>query len=92
MKDELRACPFCGEPFEFSEIPEPGIEVRHYNKKCHLGQFIGWYKTKDQAIQILNTRPIEDELRAENERVKTILAKLDYEEYIKLIPNEDKPE
>ena len=39
-----------------------------------------------------NTRPVEDELRAENERLKTVVGNYEQEDYERHILDEDKPE
>ena len=62
---ELEPCPFCGMSFVYSEISDEGVEVRHYNKDCHIEQFVGWFKTREEAVRKLNSRPLEDALRAQ---------------------------
>jgi hypothetical protein len=61
--DEFANCPFCGEPFVFAEISDPGIEVRHENEECRLYGFVGWFDNKEDAIKAMNPRPIESALR-----------------------------
>ncbi len=59
---ELKKCPFCGEPFIFREIADPGIEVVHYSDSCILEQLIGWFENEEEAIEKLNHRPLEAEI------------------------------
>ncbi len=58
--DELKACPFCGGHIYAEEYPS-GIDAHCTNKKCILYGKSLFCLTIDK----LNTRPIEDALRAE---------------------------
>lgn len=61
----LRPCPFCAKPVILNEIMDDyGIELRHESKDCPLDGFLGWFETKEQAINSnFNNRPIEDILK-----------------------------
>jgi len=58
--DELKACPFCGGHIYAEEYPS-GIDAHCTNKKCILYGKSLFCLTIDK----LNTRPIEDALRAD---------------------------
>ena len=65
MTDELKACPFCGGP--------GGNIHKDHDRNCYFfvketidGQMYG-------CVDEWNTRPIEDALRAEIERLKWVL-------------------
>jgi hypothetical protein len=58
---ELKPCPFCGEKMEHSEI-EPGMTLCS-NPDC-------WFYATYIPVMVLNTRPIEDGLRAELARLQ----------------------
>lgn len=71
-ENELRPCPFCGEPAD-----------DRYNRlaKCSNKQCLMNYWIEDDADFYIrddwNTRPIEDELRAEIERLKVRIEELE---------------
>ena len=72
MSKELRECPFCGgEDVEY--LPDGfgnwlvGCVTCDYRIQCVSC-------TEDEAIRYWNTRPAEDALRAENERLKVALS------------------
>jgi len=66
--NELKPCPFCGEPFYFY-YPNAGIEVRHESVACRLDGIVGWFETRYTAIEKLNNRPRESELEKKLEDV-----------------------
>lgn len=67
---ELRPCPFCGEKPFFNDMPTPpyGLGVSCINPHCVSNSPENW-----------NTRPIEDELRAEILRLKRTIYDLLHE-------------
>ena len=68
---DLKACPFCGEEIysEFYSHRAEEFDGHCTNKKCVLyGKELLFFNTARW-----NTRPIEDQLRAENERLKGVL-------------------
>ena len=71
MSDELKACPFCDKPFTVRALGKTTTGFEHDSPGCPLDE---------QSIQVisipaetlieqLNTRPIEDALRAEVDRL-----------------------
>ena len=74
MSEELRPCPFCGEMPKVNDWTVKGITDKRCfcdNEKCPV------YLSKTIAIDDWNTRPIEDELRAEIERLKVRIEELE---------------
>ncbi len=68
MSDELKPCPFCGKSLYYEETPM-GIDAHCTSKGCVLyGKKFLWLKT-----QAWNTRPIEDALQVEIERLSGII-------------------
>jgi len=72
MNEELKPCPFCppGEPVELEcnghcDTSPTGVEwwVRCRNDDCPIDIPLGW-PTKEAAVAVWNTRPVEDALRA----------------------------
>ena len=72
---ELKPCPFCGTSLEvkwFNFSPAGfGAECK---SPCSFGVY--GFDTKNECIKFVNTRPIEDELRAEIARLNEIIARL----------------
>ena len=73
-----RACPFCGEDDSLYSIPQSvtipiggGRILNDWAVGCKRCSFSIKRMThrKDNAIETWNTRPIEDQLKAENERL-----------------------
>ena len=76
--DELKACPFCGKPFEIIESPMYGYMVRH-NTGCAFysdGETGSIYANKQELIDDLNRRPLEDALQAEIELLREALEEI----------------
>ena len=79
MSDELKLCPFCGNVPELGEHNvdqsswKPRYDVACRNDKCILQRT---YETQAVAVAAWNTRPIEDELRAENAALKDELKRV----------------
>lgn len=69
MSEELRSCPFCGGNKFMEQYYNDDVRIRC--KKC--GLTADYYTKLEYAINGWNTRPIEDALRAENERLRAIL-------------------
>lgn len=82
MTDELKPCPFCGNPFEIVGDKQSGYIINHEfdcpmeTSESETG-FV--YDSEEDAIAQLNTRPLEDalqaridELEAENKALKLI--------------------
>lgn len=78
MSKELESCPFCGET-DLNKV-----------KRLHLVGWLYWIECKscactrvmsfesmDDAIRRWNTRPAEDALKAENERLKKLISELE---------------
>jgi Lar family restriction alleviation protein len=57
--DKLKVCPFCGSEAIIEEDKKGLICVVSCNTCCAEGQVC---QTKDEAIRMWNTRPIEDKL------------------------------
>ena len=70
MSDELKRCPFCGGKLEISHGETMGGYFARC-KVCHL--FVPLGLNYDLAVELLNTRPIEDELTAEISRLTSEL-------------------
>jgi len=71
MNDELKACPFCGKQHEWEDV----IDVhwgKHKSASCQRFVLLQAYTDAEQEklTAFFNGRPIEDSLRAENERLK----------------------
>jgi hypothetical protein len=70
--DELKPCPFCDEPLIVINS-NGGFIYQHHSVDCPISNFTetgnNWMK-KEELINSLNYRPIEDALRAENERLQ----------------------
>ena len=71
MSEELRPCPFCGE-----EPVQSGNFVACGNENCPTCDNY-WTDPQILTIEQWNTRPIEDELRAEIERLKVRIEELE---------------
>lgn len=65
---ELKPCPFCGE-MAFWDSEFAGIY-------CRCGAEITFCESDKEAAEKWNTRPIEDALRAENERLREVLERI----------------
>ena len=73
MSEKLKPCPFCEKQHEWTKA------YSHYGvvEFIQCGKFIMFEHgitekvRKDKAIELYNTRPIEDQLRAENDRLKS---------------------
>ncbi len=72
MIDELRPCPFCGNPFEITNAESGNRKeyfiVKHEYENCPLlmdGENGEVWLDKSRLVEMLNARPIEDALRAE---------------------------
>lgn len=66
MSEELKPCPFC------NYVPDPTwkTEIDIYCEECGI-RALG--TEKETAQEQWNNRPIEDALRAENERLRALL-------------------
>lgn len=74
MSEELKPCPFCGEEIysEFYSHRAEEFDGHCTNKKCLLyGKDLLFFNTAKW-----NSRPIEDALRAENEKLKEALREI----------------
>lgn len=76
---ELKPCPFCGglnqtieECFNYT-FSEAFVQCDSCGARSEIEDNVSPKKAKEKAIKIWNTRPIEDALRAENERLKKAL-------------------
>lgn len=72
MSDELKPCPFCGGEAVLNTESFSGVEV--FCIDCIIGT--GTRSSIRDAINMWNTRPAEDALKAENERLKEALAQI----------------
>ena len=72
MSDELKPCPFCGEEPRVSDLlVYPNGEKYPANVKCRrCGIVKANYDSVEKAVTVWNTRPGEDALRAEIERLQ----------------------
>jgi len=73
--EELKPCPFCGKPVyseSYSERRDCEYDIHCTNKKCILG----YMDLLFIAGEKWNTRPIEDQLKAENERFRGVLREI----------------
>lgn len=73
---EIKPCPFCNQPFEIvhsgGEGIYNGVLIKHNpNIDCpiEMDGENGYIYAQDELLNMLNTRPIEDQLKAENERL-----------------------
>lgn len=90
MSEELKKCPFCGEPFSIFPRGE-GEWLRYFvehNRSClmyyHFENVVG-YTDIELLTKELNTRPLEDALIAERDLLRQQLevAKLAFDIIIK---------
>lgn len=76
---ELKPCPFCGglnqtiEGYLEYHFSEAFVQCDSCGARSETEEDDLLKKAKEKAIKIWNTRPIEDALRAENERLKKAL-------------------
>ena len=77
MTDELKPCPFC-----YSEVEIKGSDDTEYWIECLSCETAGtgMINSKEEAIEIWNNRPIEDEL---NQRIAEL------EEQLKIYKNKE---
>lgn len=68
MTENLKRCPFCGGT---ANIAKGRIEFWAYCPHC--GAQIELCETKQEAVKAWNARPIENELEAENARLREAL-------------------
>ena len=76
MSDELKPCPFCGS-IEYQHEGTTAGELWFSCQGCGAHTPISTHATEDdytEAIKLANTRPLEDALLAELERLKRLLA------------------
>lgn len=80
MSKELKPCPFCGSNriVEETETDNSGcVPMTVWFVKCTAcGSFKNSISNPDRAIKRWNTRPAEDALNAENERLKEALKEI----------------
>lgn len=76
MTDELKPCPFCGLKPNLNEAVtyQNGEKSSAFVRCPHCGLAYSFGDKNEQAVSRWNTRPIEDALRAENERLRAALA------------------
>ncbi|MBO7330062.1 MAG: Lar family restriction alleviation protein [Lentisphaeria bacterium] len=71
MSEELKPCPFCGQDVSIGPVDD----CTHYwyvcCEDCDITRFI--FGSKQESIKIWNTRPAEDALKAEVERLTQAL-------------------
>lgn len=76
MQSEPKPCPFCKcKPIPFI-AGSSKYSVRCSNENCGVrpsGRFIGGSNTPEEAIELWNSRPIEDALQSEIDRLKAEL-------------------
>ena len=71
MTEKLKLCPFCGGEAFLVDDDEKNYGVFIACSKCCSSS--GIFKTKDEALIAWNSRPIENELEAENARLREAL-------------------
>lgn len=71
MSEELKACPFCGIKPELASLVTP-VRYFYLCPNCGVGNELQGFD-RDEARRFWNTRPIEDELRAEIDRLQAEL-------------------
>lgn len=77
--DELKACPFCGKPFVIIRSQTGGFMLKHTVENCPIyanGKTGPTYRVKKYLIDELNTRPLEDALQAEIDRLREALEEI----------------
>jgi len=76
MTEELKPCPFCGEQHEWTDdIYQDGY--CDSGIVCHRRILIMAELDKKEVAEIFwNTRPIEDQLRSENKRLREALREI----------------
>jgi hypothetical protein len=68
--NELKPCPFCGKPAYKTKAPDLAKFTACSNRRCFL------YNSDWISKSVWKSRPIEDALRAENERLRGALQSL----------------
>ena len=81
MFDEPKPCPFCGgkNPIIVRDVQYPDTPNARtwYAIECNICDATGdWDLGESGAIAKWNTRPVEDALRAENERLRGALRRI----------------
>ena len=73
MSEDLKPCPFCGdaEDLTITRINDSTLYWCFECESCDYNRYI--FGNKEEAIKIWNTRPAEDALTAEIERLKADL-------------------
>lgn len=81
--NEMKPCPICKREHEIDIDAEfGGVMFRHKNfdwnkDQCLLAeQELSENVSVDRFVEIWNSRPIEDQLKAENERLKYVLTEI----------------
>lgn len=67
---DLKACPFCGKPFVIIKSPTGGYMLKHTVENCPIyanGKTGPVYPRKNDLIDELNARPLEDAANARAE-------------------------
>ena len=70
----LKPCPFCGDNAELRGGKGVASWIICNNTKCRATQ--GLELTGENAVKMWNTRPAEDDLKAEVERLKEVLVEI----------------
>jgi len=78
MSDELKPCPFCGADVDLVECFDEGTREDYWRVLCRGRKCISPDYAEYSDVQSItaawNTRPVEDTLRAELNRVAVFLA------------------
>lgn len=72
MTEELKPCPFCGGP----ATHEPCGDIGCAEDGCGVVAMVYCFGDHENTVERWNKRPIEDGLRAENERLRGALERI----------------
>lgn len=91
--DELKPCPFCGSRSTLRRNYTIGANNPGYIVQCIMcGISTPQTMSEEMSSYYWNTRPIEEKLRAENERLRAALAwYADEKHYLRGAPGEHTP-